>query len=294
MLGRCLEALVSLDHPGYELIVVDNSAGDAEAAAVARRFGARCLVEPRIGLSRARNTGARTASRDVVAFIDDDAVADRGWLRRHTDALADETLAGTTGRVLSLRPASETARAYDSAGGDDLGPAGFRIDRTSADWFERANFGGVGVGGNFALRRALFDGGWGFREDLGMGARVLGEEHYAFFELIRAGHAIAYLPDAVVRHEPPADPELRKRRTLRGSGAYVAMLLVEERGYRRRTLAYALGALPGRRREWRGAAASTAFGSRGERLLAGVCGPAVYVANRLGHGRSRRPAPPRP
>jgi glycosyltransferase involved in cell wall biosynthesis len=294
-LARCLTALAELDHPSYEVLVIDNSDGDDSARQLADRFGCRYVREPCVGLSRARNAGARAARGDVVAFTDDDAVPDLRWLRCHADALSDARLSATTGRVVSIEPKAAASRAYDAVGGDDLGTVPFHIDSRSPDWFERANFGGVGVGGNFALRSALFESGWGFREDLGLGARVLGEEHYAFFELIRAGHAIAYVPDAVVRHEPPHDlsgVELRKRRTLRGSSAYVAMLLVEEPEYRRRTVTYALGALRRQQRGWRPHGAS--FGGRRDRLVAGLTGPALYAANRCGARRQPRPGPPAP
>jgi cellulose synthase/poly-beta-1,6-N-acetylglucosamine synthase-like glycosyltransferase len=293
--ARCLAALAALDHPSYEVIVVDNSVGDAATAELANRWCARYVLESRIGLSRARNAGARAARGVIVAFIDDDAVADPAWLRHHADALEDGTLGATTGRTVWLNPDAVTARAYDAVGADDLGTTPFRVDRGTEDWFERVNFGGVGVGSNFALRRRLFDSGWGFREDLGLGHRILGEEHYAFFELLRSGYAIEYVPDAVVRHEPRASleaVELRKRRTLRAGSAYMVMLLVEERGYRWPTLKYAVSALRGRRRSWRGVQVTAPFASRRDRLLAGLAGPMIYASNRLHAGRrGRRTAP---
>src|SRR5688500_4422743 len=45
-------------------------------------FGGTVLSEPRTGLSRARNRAlawAAEAGADVLAFVDDDAVVDRGW-----------------------------------------------------------------------------------------------------------------------------------------------------------------------------------------------------------------------
>lgn len=298
LLERCLSAVGALDHPSYEVIVVDNGSGDASTARLARRFGAQYLLEPRVGLSRARNVGARAARGDIVAFTDDDGVPDDDWLRRHADALAEGGLSGTTGRVLSLEPDSPTARAHDAVGADDLGPHPLRVDRRSPRWFELANFGGVGVGGNFALRRGLFAFGWGFREDLGLGNEILGEEHYAFFELIRAGHAISYVPEAIVRHQPPSEMTgvgCRKRRTLRSSGAYLVMLLVEERGYRKWTLAYAVTSIGDRRRAWRAGHVTEPFATRRERLAAGAVGPALYALNRLrASGADHRPPPPGP
>ena len=68
----------------YEVIVVDN-AGEAETESVFReccdyRANFRYTVEPRVGLSHARNTGARCAVGQYVAYLDDDACADVRWL----------------------------------------------------------------------------------------------------------------------------------------------------------------------------------------------------------------------
>lgn len=247
LLARCLASLGRLDHPSYEVIVVDNTQGQPEVERLARDGGARYLVERRAGPSRARNSGGRAAKGDLVAYIDDDAVARPEWLSHHAAALEDPTLAATTGRILPTR------RSH-AGGGFDLGNAAFRIDRTMPGWFERTNFGGAGLGSNMAFRRALFDVGWGFRESLGPGTPIAGEENYAFFTVVRAGYGVAYVPEAVVHHEYPATAEeLRRRRSriLRGSVAYMALLLVEEPEHRGDTWRYLWEAARGTRRAWR-------------------------------------------
>jgi glycosyltransferase involved in cell wall biosynthesis len=281
-LERCLAALRNLEYPRYEVIVVDNTQGEESVKRLAEGFGARWVVEPRAGLSRARNTGARTARGEFVAFIDDDAVAEQGWLAVHATAFRDPSVSATTGR--NLPSSSATLPMQDWAATEDLGDTPFRVDRTAPHWFERANFGGVGVGMNMAFRSLLFESGWGFRESLGLGNQeeLLGEENYAFFTLIRDGHVIAYLPDAVVYHDRPADIaalQHRKRRLVRGGAAYLVMLLVEHPEFRRRSLSYAFTALRGKRRPWRGAI-DRPFLSRRE-LAAGVfSGPLLYWRSR--------------
>src|SRR5579884_1169719 len=84
-LERCLAALAGLDHPSYEVVVVDNSQGDSPSQQLAGQFGARYVREPRAGLSRARNTGARAAWGEIVAFTDDDALPDPRWLSLHAE-----------------------------------------------------------------------------------------------------------------------------------------------------------------------------------------------------------------
>ena len=75
-LASCLEAVVAQDYPDFEVIVVDNApAGTEVADLVASRawpVPVRRIVEPRPGLSWARNAGLRAAMGDFVAYLDDD------------------------------------------------------------------------------------------------------------------------------------------------------------------------------------------------------------------------------
>jgi cellulose synthase/poly-beta-1,6-N-acetylglucosamine synthase-like glycosyltransferase len=287
-LERCLAGLRDLDYPRYEVVVVDNTPGDESVKGLADAVGARWVVEPTAGLSRARNTGARVAQGELIAFIDDDAVAERRWLAAHAAAFRDQSVSVTTGRNLPSTPATPLMQEWAAA--EDLGDTPFRVDRTAPHWFERANFGGVGVGMNMAFRSKLFASGWGFRESLGLGNQdeLLGEENYAFFTLISQGHAVAYLPDAVVYHERPANVaelERRKRRLVRGGAAYFVMLLVEHPEFRTRTLRYALTTFRGTRRPWRGTS-DRPFLSRRE-LAGGVfAGPLLYWRSRRRTPRS--------
>ena len=74
--GRCVAAIQSAagaNGEEYEVIVVDDSSGDATSA-VALRHGARVIhVEPR-HISAARNAGAHEAQGDVLFFVDADSL----------------------------------------------------------------------------------------------------------------------------------------------------------------------------------------------------------------------------
>ena len=251
LLARCLASLARLEHRSYEVIVVDNTRR-TRGRAVAAEAGARYVVESRVGLSRARNTGRPGAEGAIVAYIDDDAVAEPDWLTRHAAAFDDPGLLGTTGRFCRLLSTRLQPR-YAAAGGEDLGDL---VSRRSFD-------SRVVRDGELRRRRrrsehgvqahALRAGG-GFRESLGSARESSARESYAFFTIIRAGHAIAYLPDAVVRHDYPTTmPALRQSasRILRGSAAYMLMLLVEEPEFRRNTIRYMWGAARGTPRPWR-------------------------------------------
>ena len=253
-LRRCLDALCDLGPGSHELIVVDNSPGDATTRELAAGAGARYLCEPLPSASRARTLGARVARGQIVAFTDDDAVVEPGWLEAHVAAFSDPAVAATTGRILPLAEPGADARSWAETAGDDLGERPISLDLGVEDWFERANFGGLGYGPNMAFRRDLFAAGWGLHEDLGPPLTMLGEEPFAFFELIAAGWRVDYVPGARVKHGAivtAADVDRYRRRLFRGLSPYVLFLLREARGHRRQTLRYLAQAAQGKRREWR-------------------------------------------
>lgn len=89
-IGRVL----AVEHPAElcEVIVVDND-GVGAAEAVVRsyagsRIPVRCEVEPRGGVARARNHGARQAVGELLIFCDDDILVEPSHVQRHLSARA--------------------------------------------------------------------------------------------------------------------------------------------------------------------------------------------------------------
>jgi GT2 family glycosyltransferase/ABC-type thiamine transport system ATPase subunit len=78
-IDECLTAVAALDYPDYEAIVVDDGSTD-DTAETARAHGVRVISTPNRGLSSARNTGAKAATGEIVAYCDDDAMPDPHWL----------------------------------------------------------------------------------------------------------------------------------------------------------------------------------------------------------------------
>jgi O-antigen biosynthesis protein len=249
-LHRCLQALEQLAYPSFDVVVVDNAPSDNRAFDVARRAGVRYIGEPIPGLSRARNTGARACSSELIAFIDDDAVPDPMWLGHLAARFDAPDVAAATGRTLPL------LEAPDASGSDftDLGPSVIRLDRRNPHWFEIASFGGIGNGNNMAFRRRVFDEWRGFDEGLGRGALLSScEEHRAFAELIEGGYAVVYTPKARVRHPVPTTLEERQRQYIESRAdlvAYAVFLFVVTR-QRWRVARYIAEAVVGTRRNWR-------------------------------------------
>jgi len=64
-----------------EIVVVDNASSDSTAE-LARSLGAIVVFEPIRSIAKARNTGTRAASGDVLVFIDADTTVHEGLLLR--------------------------------------------------------------------------------------------------------------------------------------------------------------------------------------------------------------------
>jgi len=143
-LRNCLRATSALKRTPDELIIVDNSAGDKETEDLAREFSASYVVEPSMGLSRARNRGLSASHSDVVAYLDDDALPDEHWLDMILKPFSNPQVAVVTGQVIV--PES-VKRSNGSASPTQL-------DKTDKQWFEIAAFGGLGIGTNMAIRKS--------------------------------------------------------------------------------------------------------------------------------------------
>jgi O-antigen biosynthesis protein len=79
-LRQCLESLLAIDYPDYEVILVDDGSTDETKEIAARFPSVRTIHGPNRGLSAARNIGLEAATGSIVAYTDSDCFADPHWL----------------------------------------------------------------------------------------------------------------------------------------------------------------------------------------------------------------------
>ncbi len=92
----CLESLArqTVGQDAFEVILVDSGSPPAAHAELKRLVeqveNARLLRLERAGVSLARNAGARAATGDYVAYIDDDAMAAPDWIEQIQRVLVEQ------------------------------------------------------------------------------------------------------------------------------------------------------------------------------------------------------------
>jgi GT2 family glycosyltransferase len=197
-LRRCLDALVPLAAAGHEVLVVDNAPRSTRTADVVAEYPFRYLCEPRVGLNHARNCGLRAASHPIVAYTDDDAVAEPDWLTALIQPFQTSRVGCVTGLVLPLEletPAQEAFEIYCAHRRD------FTRRVLVAPEIPPAAGGLAGMGANMAFRRELLLqlGGFDPRLDGGT-ATCSGGDTDMFARVLEAGAQIVYTPEAVVWH----------------------------------------------------------------------------------------------
>jgi GT2 family glycosyltransferase len=213
-LRRCLKRLGELDHPDYEVIVVDNRPADAPAADIE---GARVVREPRPGISAARNRGISVATGEIIAFTDDDVQVHPGWLSALGRRFARQPhLSAVSGLVMPLELETQAQILFEQSGsGLDRGYAPLTFERAGRFRVRRRDersgvaevrslylTGEFGLGSNMAFRTAVLQAAGGFDEALGVGTPTRGGEDLAMFvELLTAGHQTGYEPTAIIEHQ---------------------------------------------------------------------------------------------
>lgn len=157
----------------------------------------KLVISGSFGLSSARNEGIKNSSSEIVAFIDDDAIADTYWLENLVSNFADPAVIGVGGQIFPVWP------------------------KQKPEWFPEELYWIVGcsykglptqrahirnpIGCNMAFRRSVFKKAGYFSTETGrFGNKLMGHDDTEFG--IRAlsslsGTKIMYDPQAIVYHK---------------------------------------------------------------------------------------------
>ena len=210
-LTKCIDALVKLHYPHYEIIIVDNAPGTQKTADLVQKTyqhipNLHYVREDSPGISYARNRGMDEARGEILAFTDDDVVVDTYWLAQCAMAFEQSSeIACVTGYTLPLEldtPAQiwfEDVRKFENGEVNDKFVPRFFDKKMRYKYLYRGNL--CGHGANMAARAGFLRSIGGFDVALGAGSPAMAGEDIAFFlHVIMHNKILAYEPKALVYH----------------------------------------------------------------------------------------------
>ena len=184
--------------PAHEIIVVIDHNPALLARSEQQIKGVKLLANQQArGLSGARNCGIAAAQGDIIAFMDEDALADEDWLQQLSLGFQEPQVQGVGGAILPLWPEARPGWF----------PAEF-------DWVVGCTYRGMPeeakpvrnlIGCNMAFRREVFSQVGDFRHGIGrIGTLPVGCEETELCIRLRQ-----HKPDSILLYQPAAKVQHR-------------------------------------------------------------------------------------
>lgn len=237
-LRRCLQSLLELRYPHYEIVVVDN---DPQTETTATMIGAefssavRYVREDRRGLAAAHNRGVAESIGSIVAFVDDDVLVDRYWLTAIAEGFAAaEDVGCVTGLILPAELDTPAQLMLEQHGGFDKG---FRLRVFDSELHRPDDplfpftAGRLGSGANMAFDRTVLRAIGGFDAAIGAGTYARGGDDLSAFFRVVLNHRVVYEPAAIVWHRHHREESALRNQAYGygvGLGAFLTSALAKE------------------------------------------------------------------
>ncbi len=196
-LRDCLESIRRQSYLELETIVVDDASIDGSAEIVPGEFPEVRLVRlPRnVGFARAVNTGIRAARGEIIALLNNDAIAEPSWIAELVAALERHPEAGSAASKILLIDGETVASAGDVYCRSGVPNSRGVWERDVGQYDDEVHVFGA-CGAACAYHRRMLDE-VGLLDERFM---MYCEDVDLAFRAQRSGYRCIYAPRAVVRH----------------------------------------------------------------------------------------------
>jgi len=200
-----IDSLLNQSYAAIEVVVVIHTSKNLYEEIV-KAYGTQTKVkvifnEQSLGAYAARNVGIRAARGDILAFLDDDAVADKKWVETLVSTYKELDAVAVGGKILPIwlprKPVYFPEELYWLVG---VTHKGFAEDKV----VEIRN----AFGPNMSFKREVFEQVGLFNENLGFARRgtsyiQAGEAEFSLRMTSKFGVGVIYNPEAIVHHKIP-------------------------------------------------------------------------------------------
>ena len=178
LLLSCLQSVFKQEGPSFEVILVDNGGNEEVYDELAKL--SLLTIKPPVNVlpSEGRNIGGHFSRGQLIIFLDDDALMVRGYLDSAFSVMADESLIGLRGKVISKTPNKIAPKHYSL--GDTPTEAEFNLE------------------GNMVIRKTVFDAAGGFD------ALMFGHEGKELTQRCKrqfSDRLVQYRPELCIEHD---------------------------------------------------------------------------------------------
>lgn len=201
ILPKCLESLAdqTADSELFEVLIIDNNSTD-DTKKIALDFcekhnNFKYIFEKKQGLSQARNRAIEEAQGGYLAYIDDDAIADKEWLKKIVSVIHNnKDIAAFGGPIYPWYNKEKPKWFKDEFATLSYGEQHFQLTEQSCPF-------GLN-GSNMIFKKEILNKYNGFSAEYGMNGdkTAFGEESFLFNKMLKNKENIQYFPEIFVHH----------------------------------------------------------------------------------------------
>lgn len=201
VLPKCLESLANQTAADefFEVLIIDNNSTD-DTKRIALDFcgkntNFKYIFEEKQGLSQARNRAIAEAKGEFLAYIDDDAIADKEWVEKIISVIQNnKDIAALGGKILPWYNTEKPKWFTDEFGLHSWGDKHLQLS------LQNYPFGLSGS--NMIFKKDILEKYNGFSAEYGMTGNKIafGEESLLFNKMLKNKENIQYFPEIFVYH----------------------------------------------------------------------------------------------